>query len=55
MAQLIRNLNASMLETERFIMRMLDSTHILVLPHAEGMIKQRIKVFSNHNTYVKPQ
>ncbi|GJM94316.1 hypothetical protein PR202_ga10954 [Eleusine coracana subsp. coracana] len=55
MGQLIVNLNASMPTSERFIVRVLDSTHILVLPHAEGMIKRRIQVFSKHNTYVKPQ
>ncbi|GJN36347.1 hypothetical protein PR202_gb25196 [Eleusine coracana subsp. coracana] len=55
MGQLIVNLNASMPESERFIVRVLDSTHILVLPHAERMIKRRIEGFSKHNTFVKPQ
>ncbi|GJN36351.1 hypothetical protein PR202_gb25200 [Eleusine coracana subsp. coracana] len=54
MAQLIRNLNASMPESERFIVRMLDSTHLLVLPHAEAMIKAKIDAFRKLNSYVKP-
>ncbi|TVT99665.1 hypothetical protein EJB05_34456 [Eragrostis curvula] len=55
MAQFIVNLNASMPASERFIIRMLDPTHMLVLPHVAGMIKSKVEEFRKHNTYLKPQ
>jgi TFIIH basal transcription factor complex TTD-A subunit len=43
MAQFVVDLNASMPASERFIVRMLDPTHMYVLPHAGQMIKSKAK------------
>ncbi|OEL18473.1 hypothetical protein BAE44_0020509 [Dichanthelium oligosanthes] len=54
MAQFILDLNASMPESERFIVRMLDPTHMYVLPYVEQMIKSKVEEFRKHNSY-KPR
>ncbi|TVT99664.1 hypothetical protein EJB05_34455 [Eragrostis curvula] len=55
MAQFIVNLNASMPASERFIVQMLDPTHMFVLPHVAEMIKSKVDVFRKQNSYLKPQ
>ncbi|KAG9453809.1 hypothetical protein H6P81_006713 [Aristolochia fimbriata] len=39
---------------ERFILHMLDSTHMFVQPHVAEMIRSRISEFRDQNTYEKP-
>ncbi|TKW27712.1 hypothetical protein SEVIR_3G275300v4 [Setaria viridis] len=55
MAQFIVNLNASMPALERFIVHMLDPTHMFVHPHVAEMIRSKIAEFRNQNSYEKPQ
>jgi len=54
MAQFIVNLNASMPASERFIVHMLDPTHMFVQPHVVEMIRM-IGEFRDQNSYEKPQ
>lgn len=54
MAQYIINMNASLPASEKFIIHVLDSTHIFVQPHVEHMIRSQISKFREDNTYVKP-
>ncbi|PVH61661.1 hypothetical protein PAHAL_3G088900 [Panicum hallii] len=51
MAQFVVDLNASMPASERFIVRMLDPTHMYVLPHAGQMIKSKAEEFRKQNSY----
>lgn len=55
MAQFIINLNASMPPSERFIVHMLDPTHMFVQPHVAQMIRSKIGEFRDQNSYEKPQ
>ncbi|RCV15578.1 hypothetical protein SEVIR_3G068800v4 [Setaria viridis] len=55
MAQFIINLNASMPPSERFIVHMLDPTHMFVQPHVAEMIRSKIGEFRDQNSYEKPQ
>lgn len=55
MAQFIVNLNNSMPANEKFIVHMLDSTHMFVQPHVEVMIRSKISEFRDQNSYEKPQ
>ena len=55
MAQFIVNLNASMPASERFIVHMLDPTHMFVQPHVAEMIRSKIAEFWDQNSYEKPQ
>ncbi|RLN30917.1 hypothetical protein C2845_PM05G10030 [Panicum miliaceum] len=55
MAQFIVNLNASMPASERFIVHMLDPTHMFVQPHVTEMIRSKIGEFRDQNSYEKPQ
>jgi TFIIH basal transcription factor complex TTD-A subunit len=55
MAQFIVNLNNSMPANEKFIVHMLDSTHMFVQPHVAEMIKSKIAEFRDQNSYEKPQ
>lgn len=54
MAQFIVDLNASMPAPERFIVRMVDPTHMYVLPHVGVMIKSKVEEFRKMNSY-KPK
>ncbi|XP_078172908.1 nucleotide excision repair, TFIIH, subunit TTDA isoform X1 [Carex rostrata] len=55
MAQFVVNLNNSMPANEKFIVHMLDSTHMFVQPHVEVMIRSKISEFRDQNSYEKPQ
>ncbi|TVT99662.1 hypothetical protein EJB05_34454 [Eragrostis curvula] len=55
MAQFIVNLNASMPASERFIVHMLDPTHMFVQPHVAEFIRSKIAEFRDQNSYEKPQ
>ncbi|CAN6331108.1 unnamed protein product [Urochloa humidicola] len=55
MAQFIVDLNASLPASERFIVRMLDPTHMYVLPHVGGMIKSKVDEFRKLNSFKPPQ
>ncbi|KAJ0968734.1 hypothetical protein J5N97_021611 [Dioscorea zingiberensis] len=54
MAQFIVNLNASMPASQKFILHMLDSTHMFVQPHVAEMIRSKIAEFRDQNSYEKP-
>ncbi|KAK7370040.1 hypothetical protein VNO80_12092 [Phaseolus coccineus] len=54
MAQYIINMNASLPASDKFIIHVLDSTHMFVQPHVELMIRSQIAKFREDNTYVKP-
>ncbi|KQK08060.1 hypothetical protein BRADI_2g39330v3, partial [Brachypodium distachyon] len=54
MAQFIVNLNASMPASEKFIVHMLDPTHMFVQPHVGEMIRSKIAEFRDQNSYEKP-
>ncbi|KAG0472906.1 hypothetical protein HPP92_014763 [Vanilla planifolia] len=38
----------------RFIVHMLDNTHMFVQPHVADMIRSKISEFRDQNTYEKP-
>uniref|UniRef100_M4DJU6 General transcription and DNA repair factor IIH subunit TFB5 n=1 Tax=Brassica campestris TaxID=3711 RepID=M4DJU6_BRACM len=52
--KLIVNMNNSMPSSQRFIIHVLDSTHLFVQPHVEQMIRSAIAEFRNQNSYEKP-
>ena len=54
MAQFIINMNAQLKGSERFIIHVLDNTHLFVQPHAVQMIRSEITSFREANTYEKP-
>ncbi|CAA7399841.1 unnamed protein product [Spirodela intermedia] len=54
MAQFIINFNASLPASQKFILQILDDTHLFVQPHAGEMIKSRMSEFREQNTYEKP-
>uniref|UniRef100_A0A0E0EDF2 General transcription and DNA repair factor IIH subunit TFB5 n=1 Tax=Oryza meridionalis TaxID=40149 RepID=A0A0E0EDF2_9ORYZ len=54
MAQFIVNLNASMPASDKFILHMLDPTHMFVQPHVAEMIRSKISEFRDQNSYEKP-
>ncbi|GMH09481.1 hypothetical protein Nepgr_011322 [Nepenthes gracilis] len=54
MAQFIFKLNASLPDSQKFIICELDSTHLFVQPHASEMIRSAIAEFRDQNTYEKP-
>jgi TFIIH basal transcription factor complex TTD-A subunit len=54
MAQFIVNLNESMPNAHKFIVYMLDDTHIYVQPHVGEMLTRRLQEFRDQNTYEKP-
>ncbi|PKI56168.1 general transcription and DNA repair factor IIH subunit TFB5 [Punica granatum] len=54
MAQFIVNLNATMPASQKFIIRVLDSTHLFVQPNVADMIKNAIADFREQNSYEKP-
>ncbi|KAL8150468.1 hypothetical protein V2J09_020276, partial [Rumex salicifolius] len=54
MAQFIINYNGLLPSSQKFIIRVLDGTHLFVQPHAGEMIKSAIASFRDQNTYEKP-
>ncbi|KAM0911277.1 hypothetical protein ACQ4PT_013585 [Festuca glaucescens] len=54
MAQFIVNLNASMPASERFIVHILDPTHMFIQPHMGEFIRSNIAEFRDQNSYEKP-
>ncbi|KAJ0011103.1 hypothetical protein Pint_34396 [Pistacia integerrima] len=54
MAQFIINLNASMPTSQKFIIHILDNTHMFVQPHVAEMIRSAVADFRDANSYEKP-
>ncbi|WJX20330.1 TFIIH complex subunit tfb5 [Trifolium repens] len=54
MAQYIINMNASLPPSDKFIIHILDTTHMFIQPHVDLMIRTQISKFREDNTYVKP-
>ncbi|URD76206.1 Transcription factor TFIIH complex subunit Tfb5 [Musa troglodytarum] len=54
MAQFIISFNASLPPSQRFILHVLDNTHMFVQPHVAEMIRSKISEFRDQNTYEKP-
>ncbi|XP_074267633.1 general transcription and DNA repair factor IIH subunit TFB5-like [Silene latifolia] len=54
MAQFVINMNASLPHNQKFIIRVLDNTHLFVQPHAAEMIRTAISEYRDQNTYEKP-
>ncbi|ANM59074.1 Nucleotide excision repair, TFIIH, subunit TTDA [Arabidopsis thaliana] len=54
MTQFIVNMNNSMPPSQKFIIHVLDSTHLFVQPHVEQMIRSAISDFRDQNSYEKP-
>uniref|UniRef100_A0A0E0H8G2 General transcription and DNA repair factor IIH subunit TFB5 n=1 Tax=Oryza nivara TaxID=4536 RepID=A0A0E0H8G2_ORYNI len=46
--------NASMPASDKFILHMLDPTHMFVQPHVADMIRSKISEFRDQNSYEKP-
>ncbi|CAM6083853.1 unnamed protein product [Calypogeia fissa] len=54
MAQFIVNLNASMPNAQKFILEVLDDTHIFVLANMAETIQYKVQEFRDSNTFEKP-
>ncbi|EXC17844.1 hypothetical protein L484_023200 [Morus notabilis] len=54
MAQFIINMNNSLPASQKFIIHVLDSTHLFVQPNAAEMIRGAIAEFRDRNSYEKP-
>ncbi|XP_047312080.1 general transcription and DNA repair factor IIH subunit TFB5 [Impatiens glandulifera] len=54
MAQFIINMNNSLPSSQKFIIHVLDNTHLFVQPHMTEMIKSAISEFREQNSYEKP-
>ncbi|KAJ7950542.1 General transcription factor IIH subunit 5 [Quillaja saponaria] len=54
MAQFIINMNASLPASQKFIIHILDDTHMFVQPHVAEMIRSGISDFRKQNSYEKP-
>ncbi|XP_058201076.1 general transcription and DNA repair factor IIH subunit TFB5 [Rhododendron vialii] len=54
MAQFIINLDNSLPPSQKFIIHILDSTHLFVQPHVSEMIRRAIAEFRDQNSYEKP-
>ncbi|KAI3823674.1 hypothetical protein L1987_05114 [Smallanthus sonchifolius] len=54
MAQFIINYNASLPQSQKFIIHVLDGTHLFVSSNVDGMIRSAIQEFREKNTYEKP-
>lgn len=54
MAQFIINYNASLPASHRFIIHILDNTHMFVQPHVADMIRNAISEFRDQISYEKP-
>ncbi|PIA49961.1 hypothetical protein AQUCO_01300597v1 [Aquilegia coerulea] len=47
-------MNASLPASQRFIIHVLDNTHLFVQPNVEQMIRSAISEFRDQNSYEKP-
>lgn len=54
MAQFIINMNASLPASQKFIIYVLDNTHLFVQPHVTEMIRSAMAEFRDLNSYEKP-
>ncbi|KAI4370033.1 hypothetical protein MLD38_018420 [Melastoma candidum] len=54
MAQFITNHNSSLPASQKFVIHILDNTHLFVQPHAGEMIRNAIQEFREQNSYEKP-
>lgn len=54
MAQFIINMNASMPQSQKFIIHILDNTHLFVQPNMAEMIRSAIAEFRDQISYEKP-
>lgn len=54
MAQFIINMNAALPQADKFIIQVLDNTHLFVRSDVAGMIRSAIASFREQNTYEKP-
>ncbi|CAA7039134.1 unnamed protein product [Microthlaspi erraticum] len=54
MAQFIVNMNNGLAPSQRFIIHVLDTTHLFVQPQVEQMIRAAIAEFRDQNSYEKP-
>ncbi|KAI8569038.1 hypothetical protein RHMOL_Rhmol02G0247200 [Rhododendron molle] len=54
MAQFIIYLDSSLPTSQKFIIHILDSTHLFVQPHVSEMIRSAISEFRDQNSYEKP-
>lgn len=54
MTQFIINYNASLPASHRFIIHILDNTHMFVQPHAADMIRNAVSEFREKISYEKP-
>jgi len=54
MAQLLISINDSMPNAHKFIVYMLDDTHIYVQPDVGTMLSKKLQEFRDQNTYEKP-
>ncbi|MCD7446960.1 TFIIH complex subunit tfb5 [Datura stramonium] len=54
MAQFIINMNATLPQSQKFIIHVLDNTHLFVRSDMAGMIRSAISDFRDANTYEKP-
>ena len=54
MAQFIINMNASLPASQKFIIQVLDSTHLFVQPNVAEMIRSAISEFREQISYEKP-
>ncbi|KAF4404011.1 hypothetical protein G4B88_014467, partial [Cannabis sativa] len=54
MAQFIINMNAALPASQKFIIHVLDNTHLFVQPHAAEMIRSAVQEFRDQNSYEKP-
>ncbi|WOG91412.1 hypothetical protein DCAR_0310661 [Daucus carota subsp. sativus] len=54
MAQFIINMNATLPQTQKFILHVLDDTRLFVRSDMAGSIRDKISEFREQNTYEKP-
>ncbi|XAR55001.1 hypothetical protein NMG60_11030367 [Bertholletia excelsa] len=54
MAQFIINYNNTLPTSQKFIIHILDNTHLFVQPHVAEMIRSAIAEFRDQNSYEKP-
>jgi TFIIH basal transcription factor complex TTD-A subunit len=54
MAQFLISINDSMPNAHKFIVYLLDDTHIYVQPDVGTMLSKRLQEFRDQNTFVKP-
>ncbi|XP_057477907.1 general transcription and DNA repair factor IIH subunit TFB5 [Actinidia eriantha] len=54
MAQFIINMDNLLPASQKFIIHVLDNTHLFVQPHVTEMIRSAIAEFREQNSYEKP-